>query len=225
MKASTDYQPITETEARENPLSDAWRDPSIPEQQLALTDAELKRWAAGEPIAPFDALKECMESIYGSVLEVGCGVGHCADVIAASGFVEYTGVDYSEEFIQTARKRRPRERFEVMDALSLRYPAKAFDVVVSSCCILHIVDWRTAIKEAARVASSFLVLHRTPISKGYTEYFSKRAYGVHVIEIHFNEQELLDEVAANGFAKVAEFAAGTDQKTYLFERPLAHHPV
>lgn len=230
LKVSTDFVEISEAEARANPLADAWQDPSIPAQQLKLTDGELLKWSkGGESIAPFDALSQAVlrtaqeSTFFQNALEIGCGVGHGVDIVRWSA--GYIGVDYSEEFIRVARERRPYAKFEVMDALMLDYPDRSFDVAISSCCILHIVNWRIAVKEAARVAKRYLILHRTPVSSEPTRYFFKKAYGVQCVEIHFNEKEVLDEVAGNDFAKIAEFHAGTDQKTYLFERALAHHPV
>ena len=218
---STDYQKIAADRAMDEPHSDAWRNPSIPAQQLALTDAELKRWHKGEPIAPFDALASCMESIEaGTVLEVGCGVGHNGDVIDAASFFAhaYTGVDYSEEFIRVAKERRGWFDFRVMDALLLEYQDKQFDCVISGCCILHIVNWRRALAEAARVARSFVVLHRTPVTQGETEYYFKRAYQVQVVELKFNEAELLAEMARHGFSERGRFEVAANNITYLMER-------
>ena len=216
---STDYQQIAESQATEKPHADSWRNPSIPAQQLALTDQELIRWHSGEPIAPFDALRSCMQSIHtGTVLEVGCGVGHNGDVIQDSGAFTYAGVDYSEEFIRVARERRRWFDFAVMDALLLDYQDKQFDVVVSGCCILHIVDWRRALAETARVARKFVVLHRTPITQGATAYYFKLAYGVACVEIEFNEAELLGEMERLGFSERGRYPVSAKNVTYLMER-------
>lgn len=216
---SSDYQKVAEARAMDEPHSDAWRNPSIPAQQLALTDAELARWHSGEPIAPFDALEQCMKSIpIGTVLEVGCGVGHNADVIERAGDDTYTGVDYSEEFILVAKERRGWFDFRVMDALLLEYQDKQFDCVISGCCILHICNWRLALAETARVARRFVVLHRTPVTQGATEFFFKKAYGVQCVELVFNESELLAEMARHGFSERGRFEVAANNITYLMER-------
>lgn len=220
---STDYQKVAECRAMDEPHSDAWRNPSIPTQQLALTDAELKRWHKGEPIAPFDALQKCMKFVGpGTVLEVGCGVGHNADVLqwGLEWFDDYTytGVDYSEEFIRVAKERRGWFDFRVMDALLLEYQDKQFDCVISGCVILHICNWRRALAETARVARKFVVLHRTPITQDATQYYFKKAYGVQVVELKFNEAELLAEMARHGFSERARFSVAANNITYLMER-------
>ena len=216
---SGEYREIDKQRALDEPHVDAWRDSSIPAQQLELTDAELLRWTAGETIAPFDALRACMQSLSPStVLEVGCGVGHNADVVRASGEFVYTGVDYSDEFIRVAKNRRKWFDFAVMDALLLDYRDRQFDVVISGCCLLHIVNWRMALSETARVARKFVVLHRTPITQSETAYYFKKAYGVQVVEIHFNEAEIRSEMKQLGFAMHAKHFISTNNVTYLFRR-------
>ncbi len=224
MIVSTDYVEITEAEAREKPRADAWKDASIPAQQLALTDGELRRWKKGETIAPFDALTDALSSIprQGSVLEIGCGVGHGAEVMA---WMDYTGVDYSEDFILAARSRRPAFKFELMDALRLEYAEKQFDIAISSCCILHIVDWREALSEACRVAKCYVILHRTPVSNGPMRYFLKKAYGVWCVEIHFNRDEIMAEMALHEFNFRLEVPVTDEQSTMVFERAIFHQAV
>lgn len=228
VEISRDYVQTSEAEAVTRSLSDAWKDPSIPAQQLKLTDFEIARWLKGESVAPFDALRDVLLTMprQGTLLEIGCGVGHNADVVAAvSPDITYTGVDYSDGFIVAARARRPALRFEVMDALMLDYPDRAFDIVLSGCCLLHIVNWRMALKAAARVAKRHLILHRTPIAKE-TQYFFKKAYGVECVEIHFSEQEIVGETCdGHGFSPVRSIPLNGYQQTYLFERTLFHHPV
>lgn len=219
MTVSTDYRQITEAEALQQQHSDAWRDPSIPAQQLELSDGELIRWHRGESVAPFDALRSCVQGLPpGTVLEVGCGVGHNADVVHVAGDFTYTGVDYSEDFIRTAKQRRGWFDFAVMDALMLDYQDRQFDTVISGCVLLHIVNWRAALSESARVARRFLVLHRTPITQGETEYYFKKAYGVECVELAFNEDELLWNAGRVGFNFKAQYLVSGNHVTYLLER-------
>ncbi len=224
---STDYIEITEAEALARPLADAWQNPSIPEQQLALTDGELQRWRRGEDIAPFKAFVKALLLLprsAQSLLEIGCGVGHYAEVIPTGDF-HYTGVDYSEEFIRVAKARRPWWKFEVMDALALEYDDIEFDVAISSCCILHIVDWRKALAEACRVSRRYVILHRTPVSDEPTRYFLKKAYGVECVEIHFNRAEVIGAMRAKDFEFKSEIFVTEGQSTLVFERAIFHQPV
>jgi ubiquinone/menaquinone biosynthesis C-methylase UbiE len=126
-------------------------------------------------------------------------------------------VDYSEEFIHVAQGRRPELEFKVMNAIMLDYPAQQFDIVVSGCCIMHMINWPQALQEAARVAKRYVVLHRTPIAPETTYYF-KKAYGVDVMEIHFKEKEILDAMWINGYAIRGGYPISKDNVTYLMER-------
>jgi ubiquinone/menaquinone biosynthesis C-methylase UbiE len=92
------------------------------------------------------------------VLDVGCGTGYFARLIAesvgASGLV--VGVDASQEMVAHASQRAGRTRncqFELGTAESLNLPSEHFDVVVSSLFMHHLpVDLRhAAISEMNRV--------------------------------------------------------------------------
>ena len=92
-----------------------------------------------------------------------------------------------------ARKKYPSLDFDVGDATDLHYADKSFDIVVSGACLLHIPEYWKGIAEAARVASDYVIFHRTPIVWGQAEqWYRKQAYGVETVEIHFNEDDFLD---------------------------------
>jgi ubiquinone/menaquinone biosynthesis C-methylase UbiE len=112
--------------------------------------------------------------------------------------VSYQGCDFSPAFIRIARQIYPAIRFDVEDATRLSYDADSFDIVVSGCCLLHIPEYEKAIAEAARVSREFVVFHRTPVLHMMGPvFFTKNAYGVEMLEIHFNEQQLVRMFAAH----------------------------
>jgi ubiquinone/menaquinone biosynthesis C-methylase UbiE len=105
-----------------------------------------------------------------------------------------------------ARSLYPGFRFDVEDATKLNYAEGSFDVAVSSGCLLHVPEYARAIAEAARVARSHVIFHRTPVVIGEpTKWFRKQAYGVETIEIHFNEQELLGLFGQHGLEVIASY--------------------
>jgi SAM-dependent methyltransferase len=218
---SGELSEITKDQAEAMPMSDAWKDESIPYQQLNLTNREVAAWLAGQSVAPFDVIRESLSGLSGSLLEIGCGVGHYNRVIRECGDFQYFGVDYSELAIALAMD----DCFHVMDASQLDFSDNSFDIVISGCVLLHIVDWRTALKESARVARQYLILHRTPVSDEPTRYFHKKAYGVDCVEIHFNRAEIVVEAESHGFTLKKTFPVTKGQETLLFERSLFHHPV
>jgi Methyltransferase domain len=80
----------------------------------------------------------------------------------------------------------------VADATSLPYPDRAFDVVFNGVSLMHIVEYQAAIREAARVASRYCILHTVPVFDDYrTTFLTKYAYGAPVIEVVFSKRELM----------------------------------
>lgn len=128
------------------------------------------------------------------LLEVGCGSGYYSEVLAAllPDRVSYTGTDYSEAMIARARAHYPSTAFEVADATRLPYADAAFDIVFNGVSLMHIIDYRAAIREAARVAARYCIFHTVPVFDDYrTTFLRKYAYGAPVVEIVFGKTELM----------------------------------
>ena len=143
--------------------------------------------------------------------------------------LKYEGCDYSNEFIKLAKERYPSLNFKVSDATCLNYQDKQFDIVISGCCLLHIIDYETAIKEAVRVAKDYVVFHRTPvILKNKTTFAEKRGYDVKMLEIFFNEEELKNMFKKYGLKiledgihaqfSVKELSEPILMKSYLYKK-------
>lgn len=129
------------------------------------------------------------------LIEIGCGSGYYSEVFAhllPSG-VHYAGVDYSTAMVAQARARYPAAQFAVADAARLPYPEASYDIVFNGVSLMHIVDYESAIREAARIAGSHCILHGVPVfdEPGPTTYLRKYAYGSPVVEIVFDRQELM----------------------------------
>ena len=186
-------------------LRSSWQDEALPARQRALVDKQLNEFRAGKAVDVFDVYMDVLRDAESrhpsaSLLEVGCSSGYYSEVMKIGGStLAYTGCDYSEALVRLARDCYPELDFHVEDAARLTYPDKAFDIVVSGCCLLHIPEYELAIAEAARVARSAVIFHRTPVlENAATEFFRKQAYGVETIEIHFSETELLNLFARYG---------------------------
>ena len=81
----------------------------------------------------FRALMSMMPDRSGSVLDVGCGLAHLRDFLAANGFTgDYTGIDVSPVLIEEARRLRPGLDLRVHDLLADPPLPRAFDYVVAS---------------------------------------------------------------------------------------------
>ncbi len=179
-------------------LSDSWMNDGIPAKQRTVVERELPGYRTGKPNRIFDALVDILlHNIPGlekrSLLEIGCSSGYYSEVLRCRGVAaSYQGCDLSPAFIRLAQRTYPSIRFDIENATSLSYGANSFDVVVSGCCLLHIFEYERAIAEAARVSSEFVVFHRTPVLHlTGPVFYTKKAYGTEMLEIHFNEQQLV----------------------------------
>lgn len=198
---STAYQHIQpnqeDTEARR--LRDSWQSDVIPSRQRQLVDKQLAEYRQGKTVDVFDVMVEALHTIespnqHRTLLEIGCSSGFYSEVFKIKNLpITYSGCDYSPAFINLGKKYHPDISLSVGDATALDFTDKSFDIVVSGCCLLHIPEFTKAIAETARVAREYVIFHRTPVITGLPhQYFRKQAYGVETVEIHFNEEQLLD---------------------------------
>lgn len=206
-KVSTDYQLIgsADVDRVAIELAESWKNEEIPERQRALVERQLKDYRESRSVPAFDALTSILMSNIpnidaSSLLEIGCSSGYYSEVLRIKGIsAPYRGCDVSEAFIKLARRIYPSVPFDVEDAANLSYPSSSFDIVVSGCCILHIAEYERAISETARVCRQYAVFHRTPILHLHGPVvYTKKAYGIDTMEIHFSEQELVRLFSAYG---------------------------
>lgn len=209
---STQYVEMAtdETGSESARLRMAWLNDDMPARQRELVDRQLAAYRYGDGVDVFDVLVRSLRSLPNGaasmrVLEVGCSSGYYSEVFRIAKLdVDYTGCDYSEPFVALARQRYPGLHFDVQDATMLGYADKAFDVVISGCCLLHIPDYHAAIAETARVASRFAIFHRTPVVLGQpNKYYRKLAYGVETFEVHFNEPQFQQLLVDSGLELLA----------------------
>lgn len=188
---------------------DAWKDELIPDQQLTLAESQVADWLAGQQVAPFDVLAELLDQIaerLPSILEVGSSSGYYSEIIKRHrAESRYVGVDYSQVFCALGQRRFPTAALVCADTLSLPIRDAAFPLVISGSILLHVHDWEAALRETLRVTSRYAILHRTPVTSTSTATFTKKAYGLRLIEWSFNEDDLLNECERAGFSLVQQF--------------------
>lgn len=193
-------------------LRNSWQNKNLPNRQHKLVAQQLNLFRSGSHIDVFDVFVQSLQELSGSrdnssLLEVGCSSGFYSEVLEIAGLpIKYYGCDYSEAFIEMARRKYPSSSFSVEDATDLNYADRSFDIVVSGCCLLHIPEYEKAVEETARVARQYTIFHRTPVVWGKPEqWYRKKAYGVETVEIHFNEPNFLKMLGRNNLELITTY--------------------
>jgi len=229
---STQYAIVSLDEAANLPCG--WLDPAAARRQHRAFVPLLKRMRHGQPREDFVALAAAIKATGMDdplIVEVGCASGWNSEVLThlLGRPVQYVGLDYSHAMVNLGRRTYPKTRFLVGDAALLPLRAGCCDILVSGTMLMHVLDYRGAIRESRRVARRWCVLHTVPIlTHRGTTLMSKRAYGQPTVEIVFNEHELKDLLADAGLAVREtfdsipynlEFILGepTTTRTYLCE--------
>jgi SAM-dependent methyltransferase len=94
------------------------------------------------------------------VLDVGCGVGHWAQVLASALPAEarVIGVDRDQSWVDEATERAAsrgishRFRYQLSEAQALPFPDASFDLVTCQTLLIHVADPGIVIAEMVRVA-------------------------------------------------------------------------
>lgn len=68
-------------------------------------------------------------------MDLGCGNGRCYQLLKNT---DYIGIDSSEKLIEIARQKYPGVKFEVRNALDLKFPNDYFDKIYSIAVLHHI---------------------------------------------------------------------------------------
>jgi ubiquinone/menaquinone biosynthesis C-methylase UbiE len=232
---STDYRVLdgVEEAQRAAASSGGWLVARTVARQQRAYESLIAAMKRGEPRLDFQVAAEAIAATgiaNPRLLEVGCGSGYYSEVFATllPGGVDYTGIDYSRAMIERARARYPSTAFEVADATRLPYADGAFDIVFNGVSLMHIIDYRAAIREAARVAARYCIFHTVPVFDDHqTIFLSKYAYGAPVVEVVFGKHELMELCQGAGLRLEREWPAipydvhevtghHSTTKTYLF---------
>jgi ubiquinone/menaquinone biosynthesis C-methylase UbiE len=207
-----------------------WKDPTIPISQRRLTESQLKEMYEGKTNMLFKILELCVGESYTSnstILELGCSTGYYYEILnyLMGVKINYTGVDYSEAMIEAAKRYYPDTTFVVADGANLPFEDKQFSIVISGSILIHNLDYHSHVRETARVASDRVIVHRTQLCKSRpTHFLKKKAYDVDVLEVRFNESELLSLFEKERFVciKTYEYLTETSkdefESTHLLER-------
>lgn len=187
-------------------LLHGWQEQTVAERQYEAFTPLLQRMREGKPREDFVALAEAvkmtgLEAPF--IIEVGCGSGWNSEVLTnlLKYPVHYIGLDYSSAMAALGEKCYPKISFVVGDATALPFQDGACDILLSGTVLMHILGYQEAISESRRVARKWCIFHTVPIvKKKATTRLRKYAYGEPVIEVIYNEDELLNLMSQNGLS-------------------------
>jgi SAM-dependent methyltransferase len=166
---------------------------------------------AGNPRDDVAALWRALDSATGStsILEVGSGHGHIAELVHHQrSDLRYAGIDISHAMCSFARDRHPAISLVVGDAVALPIATGSVDIVLDAATLMHVPDWRAALREDARAARHQLILHSVTVADVSTAVeMRKYAYGVQVYEAVLSRRELTDELDGVGFRVVERISS------------------
>lgn len=188
---SHDYQKITKNEASE--LSGSWLDESLPDKQWKVVSNLMAGSEIPQAALPIISILKKIDHNKIKLLDAGCSSGFYYDFFKLAHLdINYQGCDVAPKFIELAQKLHPQLKFKICNLTDLKYNTGSFEVVLVSESLHYILDYQIAFKEISRVSSKFVLLHRIPmfVAKHKTQYFSKMGYGVKMMEIVFNPEEI-----------------------------------
>lgn len=217
-------------------LAQSYADPTIATKQRQIVDEQLQAMRNGAAPEHFKVvgrilsqIKEEKSLVRIKVLDAGCGSAYYSEILNffLPGVVEYVGVDFNPGMLDIAKQYYPALPLARMDLRNLALSNRSVDLVISGAAIVHIRQWKAAVRELANVAGRWLLLHRTLVYKGSTstsvaiEYH----YDKDVYRVRINEGELLALMSNLEMSLVIKcgagggpFPAGQENNTYLFER-------
>lgn len=125
-------------------------DPALVAEEYS-DETRLRRRASiyGPNDAKQVALRAVFDAAPGAVLEVGCGPGDFAELVAAETGAHVVAVDVSPRMVELARRRGVDAR--VGDVQELPFGDAEFDVAVAGWMLYHVPDLPRGLDELARV--------------------------------------------------------------------------
>jgi ubiquinone/menaquinone biosynthesis C-methylase UbiE len=216
-------------------LSLSYADPAIADQQRKLVNQQLEAMKKGNPPEHFEVVGRFLSHLRTqtnlnsiTLLDAGCGSGYYSEIVDyfVPGWAEYVGADFNPGMLDLARFYYPKLALMRMDVRNLGFQDRSFEMVMSGAVAVHIKEWKTALKELARVTRRWLLLHRTLVTtKRPTSVSIERHYQKDVYRVRINEVEMVSLMTSQEMSLVTEsdagegkWPAGQKNKTYLFER-------
>ena len=165
-------------------------------------DRDLVLWGYDAPQVSASYLKRLADKD-GLVLDVGCGTGLVGQAIQEQGFSRIHGIDFSEESLQLAKRRRLYGSLSRVDLTQLPTSLRAasFNAIVCTGVMAYLTETKQVCLEFCRIVKSGAPIILTQRS----DLFDSRRV-----------QEVFDEISSQGLWKQIEV---TGSRPYLPGNP------
>ncbi len=178
------------------PTLNGWQESAVAQRQHQAFLPLLQELRQGRPRLDFEVAALAISATGLTnplVIEVGCGSGYYSEALPCllGTPIRYLGVDYSSSMTSLAHHVYPGVPFVIGDACRLPFQSDCSDILLSGTSLMHIADYRLAIAESVRVSCRWCIFHTVPVmAERPTTFLVKDAYGVEVIEVIFNRDEM-----------------------------------
>jgi hypothetical protein len=173
---------------------DSWHSTDVARQMLELTNSQLEH---PDDVPPYRAFRDILSLLVADpalprparLLDIGAGAGAYGELVErwAPGAFEYTGADYAEEILATARARWPGREFVRRDVL-VPGALDGYDVVLASALLDVLADVEPALENLLAANARWVVLHRQRLDPERTHvevvggYRGQRTYAAYLTQ-------------------------------------------
>lgn len=162
------------------------------------------------------------------VLEIACGTGFGAGMLADAGALSVVGADVSEDVVAAARRERSRPGVEFLraDGTALPFPDGTFDLATSFETVEHIPQYEEFIRELRRVTRPGGGLILSTPNALITSQYPRNPYHVHefvpeglrdLLARHYRKVELFGQQVSAAY-RVVPFLPGREKPRTRFDR-------
>lgn len=93
------------------------------------------------------------------ILDVGCAAGgFCKALKEVVPRIEYVGLDITQSLVECAKAIQPDVNFLIGDVRNLPFGDSSFDIVACWDVLVHVPEYKKALKELYRVSKKYLIL-------------------------------------------------------------------
>jgi len=205
---------------------ESWKSESVARQMHDLATQQLER---PEDVAPYRAFLELAERLVARpdlptpavLLDFGCGVGHYSELVERRfpGRFYYTGCDYSEAMVETARRRWPERRFVVNDLFDNGLDLSRFDVVLAGALVDVVDQWERALDVLFGSGARYVFLHRQQLTDDEPHVDLVGGYeGQVTYRTYLTRGSLVTVATRHGYALADEVEVDDGIRSFLFRR-------